>query len=266
MILGIDHVVIACVDPDGAAAALERQVGLAAGEGGRHDALGTYNRIAWLGDSYIELLGVFDRDLAARSWVGALSLQALAAGGGFATWAVATDRINDDVALLNEFGANLGAPIDGERRRPDGAVVRWRLAAPSRPGAPAPPFLIEHDPTAAEWTSSARAVRASQIHPIGTQVRLKTLELEVSDIDAAGDALTKAVGIGPFRASASGRATRDASIGRQMIRLRAEIGSVPLGTWPVASIHLLAAPLDSVATPAASRALELLGCRFIVTT
>ena len=97
-------------------------------------------------------------------------------------------------------------------------------------------------------------------------MRLKTLELEVSDIDAASDALTRVVGTGPFRASAPGSATRDAFIGCQVIRLRAAIGSVPVATWPVASIHLLAPRLDSVNTLAASRTLELLGCRFIVTT
>ena len=51
MLTGIDHLVIACADPDAAAADLERTIGLAAGGGERHDALGTYNRIVWLGDS-----------------------------------------------------------------------------------------------------------------------------------------------------------------------------------------------------------------------
>ena len=66
VLLGIDHVVLAVDDPDAAAAELEAKLGLAATGGGRHEALGTFNRLVWLGDSYLELIGVFDRELAAR--------------------------------------------------------------------------------------------------------------------------------------------------------------------------------------------------------
>ncbi len=264
MLTRIDHLVIACADPDAAAADLERTVGLAPGGGGRHDALGTYNRLVWLGDSYLELIGVFDRDLAARSWIGAPSLRALDGGGGLATWAVATDAIDEDVARLNARGANLAAPIDGERRRPDGAVVRWRLAAPRELGPATPPFLIEHDPTAAEWTAPERAARAAQTHPLGASVRLETLELEVPDIARASGALLRTVGIGPFRPSLSGRRTRDAPIGRQTVRLRAAMGLITVATWPVATIHLRAVPVDFTATPVEPRTVEFLGCRFIV--
>ena len=74
MFLGIDHLVIAVTDPDHATAQLERVLGLAATNGGRHDALGTFNRLVWLGDTYVELIGVFDRALAERSWMRAEAL------------------------------------------------------------------------------------------------------------------------------------------------------------------------------------------------
>ena len=227
-------------------------------------APGTYNRIAWLGDSYLELIGVFDRDLAARSWLGAPSLRAIDAGGGLATWAVATDAIDEDVARLNARGAKLAAPIDGQRRRPDGTVVRWRLAGPRELGPATPPFLIEHDPTAAEWSAAERAARAAQTHQLGAPVRLETLELEVPEIARTSGALLRTVGIGPFRPSLSGRRTRDAPIGRQTVRLRAAMGLVAVATWPVATIHLRAVPVDFAATPVEPRTVELLGCRFVV--
>ena len=66
----------------------------APGGGGRHETLGTFNRLVWLGDTYLELIGVFDRAIAERSWVGAPTVRALDAGGGLATWAVATDDID----------------------------------------------------------------------------------------------------------------------------------------------------------------------------
>src|SRR5690242_20237509 len=95
MLIGIDHVVLATDDPDAAAAALERQLGLAPGDGGRHEALGTFNRLVWLGDAYLELVGVFDGGLAATTWFGRSVLAALERGGGLATWAIAVDDVDE---------------------------------------------------------------------------------------------------------------------------------------------------------------------------
>ncbi len=97
---------------------------------------GTFNRLIWLGDSYVELIGVFDPVLAAASWLGAPIVRALETGGGLATWAIATDDIDGDLARLRSTATDLTAPIDGERRRPDGEVVRWRLAAARDRSAP----------------------------------------------------------------------------------------------------------------------------------
>src|SRR5512140_1596858 len=113
MLLGIDHLVIAVADPDRAAADLERDLGLEASGGGRHAALGTFNRLVWLGDSYLELIGVFDRALAEGSWIGAPTVRALDAGGGLATWALASDALDRDVADLRSAGADLAEPIPG---------------------------------------------------------------------------------------------------------------------------------------------------------
>lgn len=201
MLTGIDHLVIATTDPDAAVDRLEREAGLAPGGGGRHEALGTFNRLVWLGDSYLELIGVFDPALAATSWIGRPTMAALAAGGGLATWACASDDLDDDVTRLRASGAGWVGPIDGERRRADGRVVRWRLAHPAEPG-PGTPFLIEHDLTGAEWTVDDRAERARAVHPIGGRVSLVGLEVPVEPGPAAGS-----LGIGDqrvrFRVSAS---------------------------------------------------------------
>ena len=95
MIRGIDHLVIACVDPNAAAAELESSLGIACGGGGRHPGLGTWNRIAWLADgSYLELMGVDDREAALQGPVGAAAVAVLdASGGGLATYALADDTL-----------------------------------------------------------------------------------------------------------------------------------------------------------------------------
>src|SRR6266850_4376514 len=97
MLLGIDHVALACADPDATAVALERRLGLAVTGGGNHDALGTFNRLVWLGDAYLELIGVRDAEVASRSWLGRLVLAALDGGdeGGLVTWAIAVDDLDE---------------------------------------------------------------------------------------------------------------------------------------------------------------------------
>lgn len=185
MLVGIDHVVLAAEDPEATAVALESRLGLAATGGGRHDALGTFNRLVWLGDAYLELIGVFDADLASRSWLGGPVLEALERGGGLVTWAIAVDDL-DEALRWGPLDGGLTGPLDGERRRADSRVVRWRLARPEAVTSTAP-FLIEHDPAAAEWTPPERAARSDDRHPFGGRARLAGLEvLAESPARAAG--------------------------------------------------------------------------------
>jgi catechol 2,3-dioxygenase-like lactoylglutathione lyase family enzyme len=262
MINGIDHLVIACADPDAAAAGLERSLGLRAAGGGRHDALGTFNRLIWLGDSYLELIGVFDERLAATGWIGRPALRALERGGGLATYALASDDLEADVERLRAAGALIEGPLRGERTRADGRVVRWLLAAPPVLGPHEPGFLIEHDTTAAEWTPPERAACAAEVHPAGGPVRLEALEIPVPDVRAATMSQLRTLGL-QFRPSLGGRGARDASIGSQTLRLlpQARAGSVP-------TIHLRilsAASLGGEDVAAAGREpVEALGCRWLV--
>ena len=245
MLLGIDHLVIAVADPHDAADQLRDRLGLESGGGGRHEGLGTYNRLVWLGDSYLELIGVDDRELAAASWIGMPTLHALDSGGGLSTWAVATDAIEADAARLRDAGSDLGHLAAGERLRPDGRVVRWRLASPPTLAVDEPPFLIEHDTSAAEWTPVERAERAAG----GS--RLELLDLRVDDVDRTRRAFMRTLDV-RFRPSLAGGGARDADIGPQRIRLRPR-----RATSPTATIGLSVAgrePDD----------VELLGCRWVV--
>jgi catechol 2,3-dioxygenase-like lactoylglutathione lyase family enzyme len=177
VLLGIDHVVIACQDPDATAALLEDRLGLAASEGGRHEEHGTMNRLVWLGDAYLELVGIVDLALASVSWFGGPLAAALGGNGdgGFVTWAIAVNDL-DETLRWAPPDIGLVGPFDGERHRPDERVVRWRVARPDVISALAP-FLIEHDPRAAEWTPADRSARADARHPLGGRVRLSGVEL-----------------------------------------------------------------------------------------
>jgi catechol 2,3-dioxygenase-like lactoylglutathione lyase family enzyme len=184
MLLGIDHLVIAVRDPDAAAGTMEADLGLAVTGGGRHELGGTFNRLAFLGDTYLELIGLFDASLvraAAASPVGRAAAAVLDEGReGLATYALASDDIDADVAGR----PSIGRPVPGSRRRPDGEVVRWITAFPDL-GPDRPPFLIWHEPAGAEWGEAARAARASTRHPAGGSVRLARLTLPVEDLATA---------------------------------------------------------------------------------
>jgi hypothetical protein len=260
MLTGIDHLVIACADPDAEAAELEARLGLRATGGGRHETMGTFNRLVWLGDSYLELIGVFDEGLAATSWVGRPTLRALERGGGLATYALASNDLVGDLTRLRASGALLEGPIPGERMRPDGRVVRWTLATPPVLGPRDPGFLIEHDATAAEWTPAERAERANEVHPAGGPVRLEALELPVRDTRSATLTQLRTLGL-QVRPSLAGGGARDAAVGGQTLRLRR---ASPVGMTPTIRLRV------EVPSPAAGRriaandSLELLGCRWVI--
>ena len=63
----IDHVIYATRDLDDAAGRIERELGLVSLPGGRHEGLGTQNRIVPLGGGYLELLAVADLPEATAS-------------------------------------------------------------------------------------------------------------------------------------------------------------------------------------------------------
>jgi len=133
----IDHVIYAAADLDAAAARIQSELGLLAGGGGRHEGLGTHNRIVPLGGGYLELLGVADPEQAARSDFGRGLLARLAGvGDGLLGWVVAVDDI-DAVAR------RLGTTITTIRRAGLSARLTGLAEAMHEPYLP---FFISRDP------------------------------------------------------------------------------------------------------------------------
>lgn len=249
MIQGIDHLVIACADPDAAATQLESALGLTAAGGGRHDGLGTFNRICWLADgSYLELIGVEDRDQALASPVGAATVRALDAhGGGLATYALLERELELAVGALPE-GA-FGPVVHGSRTRPDGEAVEWWTAFPATPlAAETAPFLIEHAYVGAEWSHAALAARATFRHPIGSPVALARLDIATDDPPSTAASLHEQLEV-DFWAVAD---LAVADMGPHVLRL------VPRREMAVPAVVTLAAEVES------PRTVELLGMRFDV--
>lgn len=251
MIHGIDHLVIACADPNAAAEELEAGLGVACTGGGRHPDGGTWNRIAWLADgSYLELIGVEDREAAMATPVGAAVVATLDEhGGGLATYALRDDAIELTVAALQAAGSSIGPVRHGSRRRDDGELVEWWVAFPAAPlGPSSTPFLIQHALVGAEWGHAALAERAAFRHPIGSPVILSRLDVATEDPPSTAAVLHEELQIDVW--AVADLAVAD--IGQHVVRL------VPEREMPVPAVVTLGAEIE------APRTVELLGLRFDV--
>ena len=251
MIRGIDHLVIACADPDAAASALESQLGIVATGGGRHAGRGTWNRIAWLADgSYLELIGIDDAAIAKQSPVGAAAVRTMDEhGGGLATYALQADDLDATVAGLRAADSSLGPATHGSRTRDDGEVVEWWTSFPDSDLGPGGlPFLIEHAYTGAEWGTSALAERATFAHPIGSPVGLARLDIAAAEPPSAAAVLHAELGLDFW--AVSDLAVAD--VGPHVLRL------VPRREMATPAVVTLAADVES------PRTAELLGLRFDV--
>lgn len=239
MLLRLDHLVIAVRDPEAAAAELERRVGLACTGGGRHPLWGTHNRLAWFGDTYAELIGIFDPALTARGAVSRAVAAALATGReGLVAYAVATDDAAADLARLRAAGSGLGELEARSRTRPDGEVVRWRAAFPPSLDPDGPPFIVEHEPVGAEWGDEARAARARFVHPAGGVAVATGLTLPVPDVPGSANAYAATVGL-----HFSGD-PREARVGDQRVTL---VPGIPLVDPAIVDLRLQPArPFDVV--------------------
>ncbi len=215
MASGIDHIVIAVADPDAAAGEVTEQVGLAFTAGGRHAGLGTFNRIAFLGDAYLELMGVDDA-AAAEGWaIGAAAVRALERGGGFATYGLVDDAIRNSVPRLQANGSRIGPVVHGSRQRPDGEHVEWWSAAPPKLGPDQPPFLIKHQQAGAEWGADALATRRAFVHPVGSPAVIEQLQVATPEPQGLAAACYRDLGL-PFWAVGD---VAVATVGRHAIQL-----------------------------------------------
>jgi hypothetical protein len=185
----IDHVIYATTDLDAAARRVEQQLGLVAVGGGRHDGIGTHNRIVRLGRGYLELLAVADADEAAGSELGAALMARIeTAGEGLMGWAV----VVDDVAPV---AARLGTALLRIGRQGLSADL---TGVPESLREPCLPFFIARDHGIRDPGDGADLPGISWIEVAGDAARLRTwlggAELPVRVVDGAPAVL--AVGIG----------------------------------------------------------------------
>jgi hypothetical protein len=136
--IAVDHVIVIVADLDRAADRYLDELGLASVAGGRHQGHGTGNRIVPLGESYIELMAVVDRDEAASSPLGSWVTRRLLEGGEAP--AALCLRTDDIAAAARRTGR---APLPMSRVRPDGVELAWHLVALDATLTEGLPFFIQ---------------------------------------------------------------------------------------------------------------------------
>ena len=72
--------------------------------------MGTVNRVAFLGDPYLELIGVIDPGLADEWPIGRAALRTLERGGGLATYGLVEDELEAAVSAPTVNWSSGGAP------------------------------------------------------------------------------------------------------------------------------------------------------------
>ena len=132
--------------------------------GGRHHHLGTFNQIAPIKNSYIELLDVENESKLsniAKTEEGRVSFATKIVQDhfkqGFKGICFRTKDINQVKSTLENRGVDVIGPIDMERENKKGHQIRWRLLYIANPDYTVkPPFFIEWD--------NSRKQNLSQIH------------------------------------------------------------------------------------------------------
>ncbi len=143
--LALDHLVVAARTLEEGAAWIESRLGVAPVAGGRHDAMGTHNRLLGLGDrQYLEVIAIDPQAPAParKRWFGLddPGMQArLAASPALIHWVMRSEDIEADVRAY---------PQAVEILRMGRGEYRWRIGVPADGSLPCNgrcPTLIQWD-------------------------------------------------------------------------------------------------------------------------
>lgn len=139
----IDHIVYTVPNLEDAIADLETRLGVKPVIGGRHATQGTKNALVNLDNgAYLEILAADDEntDISPPRWMGVDVLTQ----PQITRWALKSDKLSADAAVLSAYDPKLGHTNAGSRQRPDGSTLRWELILPTAlPEVDILPFMVD---------------------------------------------------------------------------------------------------------------------------
>ncbi|MCU5745172.1 VOC family protein [Staphylococcus sp. SQ8-PEA] len=121
--------------------------------GGKHEKLGTHNRLVYLKNAYVELLDIYKIEQLqkiVKSEEGRVSFPSKIVQDGFSqgfkTIAFETNDIENEKARLEQLGVNVIGPISMERENKKGKRKTWKLLYIAEfDYCVKPPFFIQWD-------------------------------------------------------------------------------------------------------------------------
>lgn len=156
----LDHIVYAVHDLEKAMQEVSKRLGVPVVYGGQHKSEGTHNALVNLGNAcYLELLAIdkSNTEFSGNRWMGIDLLNK----AQVTRWAIKSDDLQKDTAILKKAHSNMGVIKGGSRKKTDGTTLTWALAMPlAKPLVEVLPFMVD-------WKNS--------VHPTESLPKLCTL-------------------------------------------------------------------------------------------
>lgn len=192
MLTGLDHIIIGVNDLAGAEVVFDQNLGLAVSGGGIHPTGGTANRVIVIGDTYIELITVYEPREAQQS-----ILDRLAKGDGYLNFALSSNDIAADGAAMTQRSVPVIGPTPGQLTSPDGRARRWsRVDVERRDLTQRYPFVIQHDSAGDERRFRLAGYQQPPTHPLGA-VKILSATIAVADLSEAASRYQRIYGLRP---------------------------------------------------------------------
>ncbi len=154
----VDHLVFAVTNLQAGSDYIAEMTGVRPVQGGSHPQWGTANVLLSLGEGmYLEVIGP-DPDQPGFTGKRVFGIDELT-GPTLQTWAARSQQIERMSEIELSPGLQLGKVLQGERQRPDGVTLRWKLTDPQvSPADGQIPFLIDWGDTPHPSTATPQGV------------------------------------------------------------------------------------------------------------
>ena len=175
---------------------IESQLGIRPILGGQHPKWGTHNALLSLGDSYLEVVAP-DPSLKKPkrgTWID----QFLDQGPRLSSWVLQTTDIEKLYNQSKEAGISFGDIESGQRQKPDGTLLKWKLTDPyAMPYEGKLPFLIDWGTTPHPSLSAPLAGTLKDliiIHPSSKKLKKDLKEIGINlSVSLGSEPLLKAI-------------------------------------------------------------------------
>ncbi|WP_054704276.1 VOC family protein [Bacillus sp. JCM 19041] len=155
--------------------------------GGRHEKRGSYNTLLHFGLSYIEFLGIDDKELFDQVGAKDVAYSPFSSiardrfSEGFAKMCIRSNNLDQLAKHFKEKGLKTNGPVPLSRKRPDGKLLEWSLLFVGEEQSELPlPFFIDWHETDEERETGLREANVIGSHKDGA-FAVESITMSVHD-------------------------------------------------------------------------------------